>query len=66
MKITKEEQFKALIDRIKRLEALNGLSKHECIVQGVLDAIDANELEVHSSLNTSAMLGKPLPKLTVI
>lgn len=50
MKITKEEQFKALIDRIKRLEALNGLSKHECIVQGVLDAIDASELEVHSSL----------------
>lgn len=49
MKITKEEQFKALIDRIKRLEALNGLSKHECIVQGVLDAIDANELEVHAS-----------------
>jgi len=41
MKISKEENFKVLIDRIKRLEALNTLSKHECIVQGVLDAIDA-------------------------
>jgi len=50
MKLKKEEYFKALIDRIKRLEELNTLSKHECIVQGVLDAIDANELEVHSSL----------------
>ncbi|UIR54820.1 GntR family transcriptional regulator [Sphingobacterium sp. SRCM116780] len=50
MKIPKEENFTPLIDRIKRLEALNALSKHECIVQGVLDAIDANELEVHASL----------------
>lgn len=50
MKISKEENSATLIERIKRLESLNTLSKHECIVQGVLDAIDANELEVHSSL----------------
>lgn len=46
----KDNIFKPVIDRIKRLEDLNTLSKHECIVQGVLEAIDANELEVHSSL----------------
>jgi DNA-binding transcriptional regulator YhcF (GntR family) len=42
--------FAQLINRIKSLEQLNTLSKHECIVQGVIDSIDANELQVHSML----------------
>ena len=50
MKNNHKKTFDPLIHRIKSLEQLNTLSKHECIVQGVLDSIDANELQVHSLL----------------
>jgi len=50
MKEAKKVSYSYVIERIKKLEKLNTLSKHEGIVQGVLDAIDANELHVNSPL----------------
>lgn len=50
MRKNHKKAFDPLINRIKSLEGLNTLSKHECIIQGVLDCIDANELQVHSML----------------
>ena len=50
MRNNKKVNFDALIARIKSLERLHTLSKHECIVQGVLDSIDSKEIGVHGAL----------------
>lgn len=52
--------FDTLINRILRLEELNSFSKNDCIVQGVLDSIDAKEIQVHDALPSVNYLIKHL------